>query len=165
MVRVGVYSFEPKIASSDYHLYKETSWSMNRNRHEVKVEFKTNHKSQKVDPYVCVIRAKEEFFKKWKTVRHILRVISVHVYYFLLKFLCYKQTTFEKMKIFVQFYYDYNFMGGVIEDSSDEEDEMTIDMVRNLHPHGDQQLIECIDFIGTVTKEANLKKSMKWKLP
>ena len=45
------------------------------------------------------------------------------------------------MKTFVQTLYDYNLMGTVTEDNSDEEDEMTIDIGRDSHPHGDQQLV------------------------
>ena len=42
----------------------------------------------------------------------------------LLKFSYYKQATFEELKTFVQTLYDYNFMGTVTEDNSDEKDEM-----------------------------------------
>ena len=52
------------------------------------------------------------------------------------------------MKTFVQTLYDYNFTGnGTVteEDNSDEEDEMTIGMVSDSQPHGDQQLIGYTD--------------------
>ena len=42
----------------------------------------------------------------------------------LLKSSYYKQATFEELKTFVQTLYDYNFMGTVTEDNSDEKDEM-----------------------------------------
>ena len=42
----------------------------------------------------------------------------------LLKLSYYKQATFEELKTFVQTLYDYNFMGTVTEDNSDEKDEM-----------------------------------------
>ena len=35
------------------------------------------------DPYACAIRAKEEYFKGWKTAGQIPREISRHVYYFI----------------------------------------------------------------------------------
>ena len=42
--------------------------------------------------------------------------------------------------------YDYNFTGTVTEeDNSDEEGEMTIGMVSDSQPHGDQQLVGYTD--------------------
>ena len=52
------------------------------------------------------------------------------------------------MKTFVQTLYDYNFTGtGTVteEDNSDEEDEMTIGMVSDSQPHGNQQLVGYTD--------------------
>ena len=52
------------------------------------------------------------------------------------------------MKTFVQTLYDYNFTGtGTVtkEDNSDEEDKMTIGMVSDSQPHGDQQLVGYTD--------------------
>ena len=52
------------------------------------------------------------------------------------------------MKTFVQTLYDYNFTGtGTVteEDNSDEEDEMTIGMVSDSQPHGDQKLVGYTD--------------------
>ena len=52
------------------------------------------------------------------------------------------------MKTFVQTLYDYNFTGtGTVteEDNSDEEDVMTIGMVSDSQPHGDQQLVGYTD--------------------
>ena len=51
----------------------------------------------------------------------------------LLKFSCYKQATFEKMKTFVQTLYNYNFVETVSEDNSDEEDEMAVGIVSDSH--------------------------------
>ena len=48
--------------------YKETSWSKARDGEEVKVELETSQSSKTVDPYACATRAKEEYFKGWKTV-------------------------------------------------------------------------------------------------
>ena len=50
------------------------------NGEQVEVEREKIQSFKKVDPYVCVVRAKEEYFKGWKTVRHILREICRHVY-------------------------------------------------------------------------------------
>ena len=77
-----MYSFKAKIASRGYHVFKETSWSNAKEGDEVKVELETNKSSKKIDPYACAIRAEEEYFKGWKTVGHIPREISRHVYFF-----------------------------------------------------------------------------------
>ena len=78
-----MYSFHAKIASRGYHVFKETSWSNAKEGDEVKVELETNKSSKKIDPYACAIRAREEYFKGWKTVGHIPREISRHVYFFM----------------------------------------------------------------------------------
>ena len=49
-------------------------------------------------------------------------------------------------------------MGTVTDDHSDEEDEMTIGIVSDSHPHGDQQLIGYSNITGTFTKEDNSDK-------
>ena len=49
----------------------------------VGVDLKINKLSKNVDPYGCAIRAKNQFSNSWKTVRHIPREISRHVYYFI----------------------------------------------------------------------------------
>ena len=100
------------------------------------------------------IRTMEKYFKEWKTAVHIQREISRHVYYFTktgsgftnetvisTKFhlspilagrleilLLFKYSCYEKIKKFAQTSYDYNFVGMVIEDNTDAEDEMTIDI-------------------------------------
>ena len=63
MATAGVYSFETKIASPGYHIYKETSKSKARDREKVNVELETSQSSKEVDPYPCAIRVKEEYFK------------------------------------------------------------------------------------------------------
>ena len=57
--------------------------------------------------------------------------------------------------MFVQTLYDYNFVGTVTKDNSEEEDEMTIAIVSDSHPHGDQQLVGYSDIISTVIEEEN----------
>ena len=49
----------------------------------MRVDLETNKLSKNVDPYACAIRAKNQFFNSWKTVGHIPREISCHVYYFI----------------------------------------------------------------------------------
>ena len=103
---------------------------------------------------MVAIRTMEEYFKERKTAVHIQREISRHVYYFTktgsgftnetvisTKFhlspilagrleilLLFKYSCYEKIKKFAQTSYDYNFVGMVIEDNTDAEDEMTIDI-------------------------------------
>ena len=48
----------------------------------LKLSLKRIKVSKKVDSYACVIRVKEEYFKRWKTVGHTPREMSRHVYYF-----------------------------------------------------------------------------------
>ena len=55
-------SFQAKIVSQGYHVYKNTTWVDAREEDEVKVDIKTNKESIKVDPYACAIRVKERFF-------------------------------------------------------------------------------------------------------
>ena len=78
-----MYSFKAKIASRGYHVFRETSWSNAKEGDEFKVKLETNKSSKKNDPYACAIRAKEEYFKGWKTFGHIPREISRHVYFFI----------------------------------------------------------------------------------
>ena len=49
----------------------------------LKLSSKLTKVKKKFDPYACAIRAKEEYFKGWKTVGHIPREISRHVYFFI----------------------------------------------------------------------------------
>ena len=58
-----MHSLKAKIASRGYYVFKETSWSNAKEEDEIKVELETNKSSNKIDPYACAIRAKEEYFK------------------------------------------------------------------------------------------------------
>ena len=49
----------------------------------LKLSSKLTKVQKKNDPYACAIRAKEEYFKGWKTVGHIPREISRHVCFFI----------------------------------------------------------------------------------
>ena len=49
MPTVGVYSFQSKIASRGYPVYKETSWSKARDDKEVKVDLETSQNFKQVD--------------------------------------------------------------------------------------------------------------------
>ena len=54
----NVYSFEAKIASCGYHVYKETSWSKTRDGQKVKVELKLENGSRKFGSYASAISVK-----------------------------------------------------------------------------------------------------------
>ena len=73
MPTVGVYSFQSKIASRGYPVYKETSWSKARDDKEVKVDLETSQNFKQVDSFACAIRVKEGYFKGWKTMQCVSR--------------------------------------------------------------------------------------------
>ena len=50
------YSFEAKIASRGYHVYKNTTWMDAKVGDEIKVEVETNKDSIKIDPYSMPVR-------------------------------------------------------------------------------------------------------------
>ena len=70
-------SFQANIASRGYHAYKNTSWVDVRQGDEVQVDVETNKES------ISAIRVQERFFRAMKTVGHIPREISQHVYFFI----------------------------------------------------------------------------------
>ena len=78
-----MYSFDAKIASRGFHVYKESTWKNAKIGEKVKVEVETNKKSITVDPYACAIRVKHRFFDTWVSVGLIPREISRHVYFFI----------------------------------------------------------------------------------
>ena len=74
------YSFKTKIASREYHAFKETTCNNVKEGDDVEIDLETNKLSKNVDPYACAIRAKNQFFNPWKMVGHIPKEISRHVY-------------------------------------------------------------------------------------
>ena len=62
MASSAEYSFKAKIASRGYHLFKETTWNNVKEGDSVGVDLETNKLSKNIDPYACVIRAKNQFF-------------------------------------------------------------------------------------------------------
>ena len=74
-----MFSFKAIIASTRYHVYKETSRSNIKMNVEVKVELE----SLSTYPYACVIKAEHSYFIEWKTVTQFhVKFLAV---YFLLK--------------------------------------------------------------------------------
>ena len=51
-----MYSFDSKIASRRYHVYRNSAWQNAKSGHKVKVEIETNKSSKSIDPYACLGR-------------------------------------------------------------------------------------------------------------
>ena len=81
-----MYSFQAKIAGLGYHLYKNLAWSNAKQGDFVTVEIKTDKESKKkkkkIDPYCCTIKAMVDIPPRLKTVGHVLREISRHMFLF-----------------------------------------------------------------------------------
>lgn len=75
------YSFNATVAARGYHVYKSTTWVEAKVGDKVRVEIETDEESKKIDPYCCAIKASVD--QQVKTVGHIPREISRHVYFFL----------------------------------------------------------------------------------
>ena len=77
------YSFAATVASRDYHVYKNTSWTNAKVGEKVTIEMETKKSSLEVDPYACAIKIKNRFFDSLITVGHMPREISRHVHFFI----------------------------------------------------------------------------------
>ena len=77
------YSFQAKVAARGYHVYKYTTWEDAKIGDKVLIELNTDEKSKEIDPYCCSIKAMVGLPQQLKTVGHIPREISRHVYFFL----------------------------------------------------------------------------------
>ena len=71
------FSFQAKVTSYGYHVYKEITW---RN---VTVAIESNEASKQIDPHCCVIQIKSG--ESVVTIGHIPREISRHCFFFLKK--------------------------------------------------------------------------------
>ena len=147
-------SFQAKIASRGYHIYKETTWEK-AGVGPVIVDIECDTLSKEIDPYCCSIRVKEN--GELVTVGHIPREISRHVFFFLstergkvdgtvlstryklspipaggleiplwLTFRSSNALTYNKIKDFVENLCDYEY--GARIDSDPDSDEDTIDL-------------------------------------
>ena len=76
-----VYSFQATVAARGYHFYKNTTWDQDKVGDKVLVEIERDKKPKEIDPYCCSIRTSVN--QHTKTVVHIPREISRHVYFFL----------------------------------------------------------------------------------
>ena len=78
-------SFQAKIVSWRYHVYKNPTWVDAREGDGVQVDIETNKESINVDPYACAIPVKEMFFGAMKTVVGISRERFLDMFTFSLK--------------------------------------------------------------------------------
>ena len=58
-------------------MYHNSTWKKVKSGDKVKVEIETNKPSKSIDPDVCTIKIKHNFFDTWLTVGHIPRKIHV----------------------------------------------------------------------------------------
>lgn len=77
------YKFQSKIASCGYHIYKNVIWDNVKPGDKVTVEIESNNVSKRIDPYCCAVKAMAGNPIQLRTVGHIPREISRHVYFFL----------------------------------------------------------------------------------
>ena len=148
-----MYSFDSKIASRGYHVYRNSTWQNAKSGDKVKVEIETNKSSKSINPYACAIKIKHKFFDTWLTVGHIPREISRHCYFFLkeggnitghlictnykvspipagglevpllLTFSVKSERIFELMKSFVNDLYEYDYTGEQAKNEESSGDE------------------------------------------
>ena len=52
-------SFDSKIASRGYHVYRHSLRQNAKSSDKVKVEIETNKSSKSIDPYACAIKIKQ----------------------------------------------------------------------------------------------------------
>ena len=70
------FSFQTKVASRGFHIYKNTTWENVNIGQEISVQLETNEDSKKIDLYRCAV--KTMISGKLKTVGHIPREVSKH---------------------------------------------------------------------------------------
>ena len=77
------YSFQAKVAACGYHVYKGTTWEEAKCGDKVLIDLKTDEKSTEMNPCRFLIKAVVGRPQQFKTVGHVPREISRHVYFFL----------------------------------------------------------------------------------
>ena len=75
------FSFQAKVASRGYHVYKETTWRNAMENEKDTVAIESNEASKQIDPYYCAVQIKSG--ESAVTVGHIPRETSWHCYFFL----------------------------------------------------------------------------------
>ena len=51
-----IFSFQTKVASRGFHIYKNTTWENVNVGQEISVQLETNEDSKKIDPYCCALK-------------------------------------------------------------------------------------------------------------
>ena len=82
------YSFQAKIAVHGYHVYKNLAWSNAKQGDFVTVGIETDKEAKKknkkkIDSYCCTIKAMVDIPPRLKTIGHVSREISRHIFFFL----------------------------------------------------------------------------------
>ena len=70
-----------KVASREFHIYKNTTWENVEIGQEISVQLETNADSKKIDLYCCAIKTMVS--GKLETVGHIPREVSMHTYFYI----------------------------------------------------------------------------------
>ena len=70
------------MAARGFHIYRNITWTDVKQGDSVSVEIETNEESKKADPYSCAIKALVGQPPLLKTIGHIPREISGHVFFF-----------------------------------------------------------------------------------
>lgn len=77
------YTIHAKIASREYHVYKNINWENVKAGEKKTIEIETNKDYIKIVPHYCVVKATVGNPAKLATVGHIPMEFSKHVYFFL----------------------------------------------------------------------------------
>ena len=77
------FSFQTKVASRGFHIYKNATWENVNIDQEISVQLETNEDSKMIDPYCCAIKTMVS--GKLETVGHIPREVSRHTYFYIKK--------------------------------------------------------------------------------
>ena len=77
------YSFEAKIAPCGYNVHKNLACSNAKQKDFVTVEIQTDKEKKKINPYRCAVKAMLDIPLRLKTVEHVIREISRHIFLFL----------------------------------------------------------------------------------
>ena len=78
-------SFQAKITGRRYHIDKNLAWSNAKQGDFITIEIATDKglkKKEEIDPYCCAIKAMVDIPARLKTVGHMPREISRHMYFF-----------------------------------------------------------------------------------
>ena len=74
-------TFQTKVASRGFHIYKNTTWENVNIGQEISVQLETNEDSKKIDPHCCAIKTMVS--GKLETVGHIPNQVSRHTYFYI----------------------------------------------------------------------------------